>query len=120
MKYARISFSAMLMASGVFGAKEFSEMLLKLPKDSRIIGFRDDAVTMCGYLFIKSDDFNDVPDHGIPPEIHPLFKRLPDGTVVCESIDYGTALSKTCSHDWANYVGMMTQYEYCKKCGEKK
>lgn len=123
MRYVRVPFSTNLFYKcGGIAIKPFSEMLLKFPPDSKVLGFRESVVDLIAYIFIGSDSFEDVAEVNFPPDVHPLFRKHPDGTISCESIDFGTALkTKVCSrHLWVGYVGLQDQYTYCKNCGVKQ
>jgi len=85
MKYVRVPFSLELMRTknGIH-KKHVIDMLNHFPDDTSIIGFGRNDWDMINYMFLYSEKFADIPTGNVPPDIQVLYRRFPDGTVVCE------------------------------------
>ena len=120
MKYVKVPFDHRIMyQNGGIEADLFCQMLKKFPSDSKVIGFGRDDSTMIDYMFISSDQFDEVDLLSFPPSASVSFRKNPDGTVICESVYFGKS-SKICIHDWFLYIGLSETYNYCKNCGVKQ
>ena len=119
MRYVRVPFNLQYMlANKGMDPKLFCDMVSKFPSDSKILGFGYNESQLINYIFVSSDQFEEVPDGHHPPDVIPYFKRFPDGTAICESIDFNLS-SKQCIHNWAQYRGLNESYKYCQLCGVK-
>lgn len=123
MKIARMSFSrTVLMHMGGVPLNLLKDMLSLLPPDSTMVGCGNDPVSFLDYLFFTSNEFKEIPDAGLVPDLIPHFKMNSDGTSYVDKIDFGDVLDngQSCYHIWEVAHGFSNSYECCKNCGVKK
>lgn len=121
----RLGFSRqVLLATGGIEKGLIIAMLQRLPEDAKIMAFGESHADGSLYMWITSDSFKEVTEGSMySNDITVTFKRNPDGSVICENVDYSACLDadtgvnpKTCAHEWDWYLGVLTSEEYCKKC----
>lgn len=120
MKYVRLPFTSHLLVHNGLTTDAFIQVMNKLPKNSKIIGFGMDQTQYLNYMFVSNDLFTEVPEGTNPPNAFVICEYDRNGKLVVTNIDYDPGTIKQCVCEWVEYVGLTNRYEYCKKCGIKK